>query len=250
MLSWCQELTDKSANGTKEELVCATRHGDLLPQWILPCLQSCFSQDGNAVRLNPLTHQHSKFTSLHSKEMNIFFFHQSAVCWQYTHTASPSWALICILLNKQSWKWAQPAPSKDIPSKLLNCHTQLVFTRTLQELYYWQSLLKQGPCHKPSWRFASTLGALTKQPVIFPVLSTFLGITAMPHQHSSVCIQRKHWQHWMQHVFWCLMSLCSWPPAGLKLLWSCQKAAGNTTTNQKPPINQWITFLTQIMVSP
>lgn len=177
-------------------------------------------------------------------EHDSFFTKESAVCWQYTHTASPPWALICTLPSKQTWKWAQPAPSKDIPSKLLNCHTQLVFTRTLQELYYWQSFLKQCPCHKPSWRFASTLGTLTKQSDFSSVLSTFLGTTAMPHQHSSVCIQRKHWQHWMQHIFWCLMSLCSWPPAGLEFLWSCQEAAGNNTTNQKPPVNQWITLLT------
>lgn len=66
--------------------LCHKTYGDLLPQWILSWLQSCISQDGNAIRLNPLTHQNSKFTCLHPKEMSIFFFQQRECCLLTAHT--------------------------------------------------------------------------------------------------------------------------------------------------------------------
>lgn len=214
-------------------------------QWILPWLQSCFSQDGNAERLNPLTHQHSKSTSLHSKETNIICFHQRECCLLTVHTQ----CLTSLLLNLHSSKqivlkmtttctlWGL---SKAIPSKLLNSFYLPGHYKSFN-IYkaFWNC-----PWHKPSWLFASKLGTLTKQAVFSSALTTLLGITAMPHQHLSVCIQRKHWQHWMQYFSWSLMPLCSWPPAGPECLWGCQEAAGNNTTNHNSSVNQWINFLT------
>lgn len=144
-----------------------------------------------------------------------------------THTASPPWSLICTALSKQSWKWAQPASSNNIPSKLLNSlylqdtTRALIFTKPFETVSLPQAQLalcqQPGHSHKISCDFSS-------------VLSTFLGISAVSYQHFSVCTQRKRWQHGMQHIFWCLMSLCSWTPAGPELLWICQEAAGNNTT--------------------
>lgn len=156
-------------------------------QWILPWLQSCFSQDGNTERLNPLTHQHSKSTSLHSKETNIICFHQRECCLLTVHTQ----CLTSLLLNLHSSKqtvlkmtttctlWGL---SKAIPSKLLNSFYLPGHYKSFN-IYkaFWNSVPDTSPADSlpASW-------ALSQNRLFFPQLSPhYLALQPCP---TSTCL--------------------------------------------------------------
>lgn len=144
-----------------------------------------------------------------------------------THTASPPWSLICTVLSKQSWKWAQPTSSNNTPSKLLN---SLYLPGHYKSFNIYKAFWN-CPCHKPSWLFASILGTLTKLAVIFPQFSAHSLALPMSHQHFSVCTQRKHWQHRMQHIF-CNCALD--PQQVLNFCESARRLLGTTTQIKTP----------------
>lgn len=166
-----------------------------------PIIAVLYQSGCNAIRINPLTH-HTVNSPVFRFQRNehILFSTKRRLFADSTHTASPPWSLICTVLSKQSWKWAQPVSSNNTPSKLLNSLYLPGHYKSFN-IYkaFWNCL-----CHKPSWLFASILGTLTKLAVILPQLSAHSLALPMSHQHFSVCTQRKHWQHWMQHIFWCL----------------------------------------------
>lgn len=124
MLSWCQVLTDKSARETKEKLAFyASRDGNLLPKWILPHPQLCFSQDSTTLfgwTPSPVNKTNSRLYIPKKKKKRTysFFTKENTICRQYAHTATPPWSSRCTLLSKQSWKQAQPAYPRDTPSDL------------------------------------------------------------------------------------------------------------------------------------